>query len=90
MSKRKNVMPEGRREQAMGAAGHRCQGRRYGLEHVCSGWLIVHHKKPRGMGGTSDPSIHDLSNLAVLCDVAHYTVHANPAQAYEVGLLIRR
>ena len=84
----RNPMPADRWDQAMSAAGHRCQAPQ--LDGDCAGRLVVHHRKVRGMGGSRDPSIHDLANLAVLCDAHHVWVHANPAQSYELGLLVRR
>lgn len=53
--------------------------------HECDGRLEVHHLLRRSQGGT-----HDLSNLLSLCSVAHQWVHANPADAYRLGLLRRR
>ena len=87
----RNPMPEGRWREAMQRAGFRCEASSYGLGGPCDGPLIVHHRIIRGMGSTRDESIHDLDNLAVLCDFAHHRhVHANPAEAYELGLLVRR
>ena len=91
-------MPADRWNEAMRQAGWQCEASRYNLGsiHPCTGALIVHHKRLRGMGGTSDPSIHDLSNLAVLCggvtgrDGHHGETHDHPRRAYECGLLIRR
>lgn len=91
-------MPADRWNQAMNRAGWQCEADTYGLgsSAACTGSLIVHHRKLRGMGGTSDPSIHDLQNLAVLCggvtgrDGHHGEVHDHPARSYECGLLIRR
>lgn len=91
MSKR-NPMPDGRWEQALAAAGYRCLAAcyRFGSTRSCAGRLVVHHKALRGMGGTRDPAIHDLDNLAVLCDVHHREVHDRPQRAYECGLMLRR
>ena len=88
----RNPIPDGRHRQAITAAGHRCLASAYGLGSTepCAGRLVVHHKKVRGMGGTSDPTIHDLDNLAVLCDRHHREVHDHPARGYDCGLLIRR
>lgn len=91
-------MPMDRWSEAMRASGWECEASRYGLGSTkpCDGALVVHHKKLRGMGGTSDPTIHDLSNLAVLCggvtgrDGHHGEVHDHPQRAYECGLLLRR
>jgi len=88
----RNPMPPERHDQAITAAGYRCTASTYGFGSTrpCAGRLVVHHKKVRGMGGTADPTIHDLDNLAVLCDEHHREVHANPTRAYQCGLLIRR
>lgn len=88
----RNAMPPERHQQAITAAGYQCSASSYqfGSTQPCSGRLVVHHKKVRGMGGTPDPTIHDLDNLAVLCDAHHVEVHAHPARAYYCGLLIRR
>ena len=42
--------------------------------------LEVHHKLPKGRGGT-----HEVSNLAMLCAKCHRYVHRNPAKAKEEG-----
>lgn len=44
----------------------------------------VHHRKLRSQGGTND-----LVNLLDVCTACHGTIHANPADSYENGLLIR-
>lgn len=56
----------------------------------CAGPAVdVHHRKPRGMGGTSDPARNTgLANLVCLCRPCHDYVHANPAWAYEAGWLV--
>jgi hypothetical protein len=93
---KKNPMPAERWQETMARDRYQCQASAYGLGGACTGALIVHHKKLRGMGGTSDPSIHDLENLVVLCggvtgrDGHHGMVHDHPREAYELGLLIRR
>ena len=50
----------------------------------------VHHRKPRGMGGSSDPELnYGLANLVSLCRHCHDRVHANPGESYELGWLVR-
>ena len=83
-------MPPGRADEAYEAAGWACEASRYGLGGVCAGRAVIHHRRPRGQGGTSDPTIHDLDNLAVLCDSHHLLVHDRPSESYANGLLIRR
>ena len=54
----------------------------------------VHHRRPRGMGGTKDPTIHDPSNLVALCGSGttgcHGWIESNRAQARWEGWLISR
>jgi len=61
-----------------------CAANRFGLIHRCQGPTVVHHRKLRKHGGTHDPE-----NLVALCNWAHLHVHANPAESYANGLLIR-
>ena len=50
----------------------------------------IHHRTPRGMGGSSDPETnYGLANLVSLCRSCHDHVHANPAESYENGFLVR-
>jgi len=88
----RNRMPPDRWDDAMRAAGSTCLASAYQFGSIapCTGRLVVHHRRPRGMGGSSDDTIHDVESLAVLCDGHHREVHANPARAYECGLLLRR
>ena len=91
-------MPPGRYEEVMRRDFHRCQfsARGWPTDVRCSGELVVHHILPRGMGGSSDPAIHDLDNLVVLCggvtgrDGHHGLVEDERGLAYEFGLLRRR
>jgi hypothetical protein len=49
----------------------------------------VHHRKVRGMGGTSDPEVSfGLANLVSLCRLCHTECHANPRESYEQGWLV--
>ena len=55
----------------------------------------VHHRLPRGMGGTSDPDVHDLPRLMLLCggrlggvQGCHGIVERHRAWAYRNGYLI--
>lgn len=72
-----------------GRAGGRCE--RCGTAH--SQFWSVHHRKPRGMGGSRDPELTQPSNLLLLCGSGtqgcHGWVESNRAEAYAVGLLIR-
>lgn len=51
----------------------------------------VHHRIPRGMGGTSDDEVnYDPANLISLCAKDHAWVHENPGEAYQAGFLVHR
>jgi len=67
----------------MARDGGRCQ-RCYGTA------IDVHHRRPRGMGGTSDDYIsYGLANLVSFCRKCHDWVHAHPAASYELGWLVK-
>lgn len=57
---------------------------------VCGGEATdIHHRMPKGMGGTSDPDRnYGLANLVSLCREDHDHVHANPGESYTNGLLV--
>lgn len=64
-----------------------------GLCERCARWLAnipadIHHRRPRGMGGTSKPEIHQPANLLALCRDCHRWVEENRALALEQGWLI--
>lgn len=50
----------------------------------------VHHRLPRGVGGSSDPAIHSPANLLLLCRPCHEWVESNRTAAYDAGWLVRR
>jgi len=54
----------------------------------------LHHRKPRGMGGTKNPLINEPSNLLYLCgsgtEGCHGWVESNRADSYALGLLVYR
>lgn len=50
----------------------------------------IHHRKPRGMGGTSDPAINALPNLVFVCGDCHREIESHRSDAYESGWLVRR
>lgn len=66
-------------------SGARCE--------LCSSWLRlvgrnVHHRQPRGAGGSSRPEINALSCLLDLCWTCHEVVERNRDWAKEHGLLV--
>jgi 5-methylcytosine-specific restriction endonuclease McrA len=94
MSKR-NPFPEGRKEEVLDRDMHTCQAAAYGLDidgrhDTVNQRLIVHHMTLRGMGGSSDPAIHDQENLVTLCEPCHLHVHSHPTESYRLGLMRRR
>lgn len=48
----------------------------------------IHHRKPRGMGGTRNPAINRLSNLLTLCARCHHWVETNRRAAFADGYLV--
>jgi hypothetical protein len=58
-----------------------------------SGFYSLHHRKPRGMGGTKDPRSDDPRNLIHLCGSGttgcHGLIESNRHQGYETGWLLR-
>lgn len=49
----------------------------------------VHHRLPRGMGGTRNEYItFGVANLVSLCRECHNFIHQHPALAYETGFLV--
>lgn len=48
----------------------------------------THHRKPRAMGGTSDPAIHSPANLLHLCADCHSWIELNRDAALTSGLLV--
>lgn len=48
----------------------------------------VHHRNPRGMGGSSNPEIHATANLLLLCIACHGWTESHRAEAYRLGYLV--
>lgn len=60
----------------------RCQAS--AIEHDCTGRAVhAHHVKPRGRGGSDDPT-----NLIGVCEAGHAAIHARPERAHALGLLV--
>lgn len=58
-----------------------------------TGWS-VHHRRPRGMGGTRRDDTNSPANLVILCgsgvDQCHGTVESRRGDAYDRGVLVRQ
>jgi len=56
--------------------------------------ISIHHRKPRGMGGTKKKEINDPTNLLLLCGSGttgcHGWIESNRQQSYELGLLVKQ
>jgi 5-methylcytosine-specific restriction protein A len=50
----------------------------------------IHHRKPRGAGGTRDPLINSPANLLALCADCHREVERDRTVSYEQGWLVHR
>lgn len=61
-----------------------------GCERCGRPGVHIHHRKPRGMGGTSDPAINALPNLVFLCLDCHEHIERNRTNAYATGWLVHR
>lgn len=62
-----------------------CQAMEYGLLTACSGGIQVHHRTPRGSGGSRESL-----PLATLCLGHHAWVESYREEARDIGLLVRR
>jgi 5-methylcytosine-specific restriction protein A len=50
----------------------------------------VHHRRPKGAGGSKAPDRHDVSNLVYLCTDCHRWAHGNPIDSKHFGFLVPR
>lgn len=50
----------------------------------------IHHRKPRGMGGTRDKGINSPANLILVCQSCHADIESHRLDAYDTGWLVRR
>lgn len=48
----------------------------------------IHHRKPRGMGGTRDPLINSPSNLVCVCQTCHHWIETHRSDALRDGWLV--
>lgn len=61
-------------------SGGRCEL----ADDTCSGEFHRHHRKMRSQGGDNQ-----IDNLLLVCDRHHRYIHANPAESYDNGWLVR-
>lgn len=72
-----------------------------GFCEACGGPMgagAIHHRHPRGMGGTRIEWIDRLPNLMLVhgdlrtnChNLTEYSIHANPVRSYRLGHMVRR
>lgn len=50
----------------------------------------IHHRKPRGMGGTKNPESRSASNGLYVHFKCHEKIERNRADAYETGFLVHQ
>ena len=86
----RQAMPQATVRDVKARAQDRCE--RCGTSDALR-WSL-HHRKPRGMGGSKDPMIHSPANILLLCGSGtsgcHGWVESHREQAYEDGLLVYR
>lgn len=85
-------IPADTRRLVLARANGRCES--------CAGDLDIsryslHHRRPKGMGGSRVADLHSPANLLVLCgrgnaDGCHGDVHGHPIAARDAGMLVRR
>jgi len=50
----------------------------------------IHHRRPRGMGGSSREDTNNAANALHLCVGCHQWIESNRAEAVEMGWLVRQ
>lgn len=50
----------------------------------------LHHRKPRGLGGSRDPLINSPANLVCLCAGCHEWIERHRTESYDTGWLVHR
>lgn len=69
------------------------QGRAFGRCERCLQATLcgdLHHRRPKGLGGSKAADRHDVANLVHLCRGCHRWAHDNPRDAAAVGFLVPR
>jgi hypothetical protein len=83
-------VPQQTRDAVIARDASRCARCNRGVANVPSS---VQHRKPRGMGGTSDVRSYDMRNLVLMCGTGTTGCHGDGesfrALAYDTGWLVR-
>jgi 5-methylcytosine-specific restriction protein A len=69
------------------------QGRAFGRCERCLQATLcghLHHRRPKGLGGSKALDRHDVSNLVYLCPDCHSWAHGHPNEARWTGWLVPR
>lgn len=84
-----SAVPAKTREAVYERAGYCCE-----VCHVYARGGSLHHRRPRGMGGSKDPATNQASNLILLCGSGvtgcHGRIESNRAESIDAGLLVRQ
>lgn len=54
------------------------------------GRFAIHHRRPRGMGGTRRPETNAPDALLLLCEPCHLHVEAHREESLRLGYLVRQ
>lgn len=84
-------IPAATRSMVLARAGHRCES--CGTSILGTPYSL-HHRRPKGMGGTRAATVHSLVNLLALCGSGttgcHGLVHLHPTAARDAGYLVHQ
>lgn len=78
-------IPAANRQLVMGRAFGRCE--RCQMPTLAA---HIHHRRPKGSGGSKAPDRHDVANLVWLDPECHRWVHDHPRDAAAAGFIVPR